>query len=173
MSGIDTSQFPVERVIWHDAVDFCSKLSEQEGVEYRLPTEAEWEYACRAGTTTAYLQLWRAMFPGLASMHGTSDNSKNTTHTVGELKPNAWDLYDMHGNVFEWCQDWHGPYESLQVVSDPTGAAQGEYRVLRGGAFNLQPRPPPSVLPTATTTGRSSVTPVFGFRLARTYPLSP
>ena len=128
---------PVERVVWNDAIEFCRKLSEKEGVEYRLPTEAEWEYACRAGTTTAYSfgddksQLGKyAWFGG---------NSDNTIHPMGEKLPNGWGLFDMHGNVREWCQDWYGAYESLRVVSDPTGPASGEGRVLRGGAFDGLP----------------------------------
>ena len=99
------------------------------------------------------------------------DNSEKTTHPVGELKPNAWGLFDMHGNVWEWCQDWYGPYESLQVVSDPTGAASGHYRVLRGGAFVDLPR-------LVRAADRHTDQPgsryhLIGFRLARTYPLSP
>ena len=165
----DTTQFPVEQVSWNDAVDFCSKLSEQEGDQYRLPTEAEWEYACRAGTTTAYSFGNDVARLGEYAWYGA--NSKNTTHTVGELKPNAWDLYDMQGNVFEWCQDWYGPYESLQVVSDPTGAAQGEYRVLRGGACRF----PPLVVRAAYRLNYRPVnrTHRFAFRLARTIPLTP
>ena len=93
---------PVENVRWSEAVEFCRKLSEKEGVEYRLPTEAEWEYACRAGTSTAY------SFGNDESQLGKyawyRDNSIST-HPVGELKPNTWGLYDMHGNVWEWCQD--------------------------------------------------------------------
>jgi formylglycine-generating enzyme required for sulfatase activity len=163
----DTLQFPVEQVSWNDAVDFCSKLSEQEGVEYRLPTEAEWEYACRAGITTAY------SFGNDVSQIGEyawyDGNSEENTHPVGELKPNAWGLYDMHGNVYEWCQDWYGPCKSLPVVSDPTGAASGDNgRVLRGGAFLTRP-----VLVRAAL--RNSSQPDYrnhsiGFRLARTYP---
>jgi len=121
---------PVEMVSWHEAIAFCGALSDQEGVEYRLPTEAEWEYACREGTTTAY--SFGDDVSGLGEYAWHSGNSNSTTHPVGGLKPNAWGLFDMHGNVFEWCQDWYGPYESLQVVSDPTGAASGHYRVLLG-----------------------------------------
>jgi len=124
---------PVDKVSWHDAVEFFRKLSDQEGVEYRLPTAAEWEYACRAGTTTTY--SFGDDVRQLPQYAWYRVNSSGTTHPVGELKPNAWGLYDMHGNVCEWCQDWYGPYEDLNVVSDPTGAASGSTRVLRGGAF--------------------------------------
>jgi len=162
---------PVVWLDWKDAVEFCQKLSEQEGVEYRLPTEAEWEYACRAGTTTAYSfddddsQLDKyAWYDG---------NSGNETHAVGQKEPNAWGLYDMHGNVFEWCQDFYGPYsnETQKVVCDPEGPASGENRVLRGGAFVSLP-----VL--VRSASRDIYLPGYrygygGFRLARTYNLSP
>ena len=139
-------------------------------MEYRLPTEAEWEYACRAGTTTAY------SFGDDESQLGEyawyQANSRSSTHPVGELKPNAWGLYDMHGNVYEWCQDWHGPYGKETVAIDPTGPVSGRRRVLRGGWYrevlwegvrsasraNFQPGD-------RSTNG--------GFRLARTYNLSP
>jgi formylglycine-generating enzyme required for sulfatase activity len=168
VSGIDTSQFPVEQVSWYDAVDFCRKLSNEEGVEYRLPTEAEWEYACRTGTTTAY--SFRDDVSRLGEYAWYSGNS-SSTHPVGELKPNAWGLFDMHGNVFEWCQDWYGDYDSLKVVSDPTGPASGDLRVLRGGAFNIQPG-------VVRAANRSFYPPDdhdhnLGFRLVRPYPLSP
>ena len=88
---------------WNDAVEFCRKLSDQERVEYRLPNEAEWEYACRAGTTTTY------SFGDDESQLGKyawfDVNSGYETHSVGQKEPNAWGLYDMYGNVFEWCQD--------------------------------------------------------------------
>ncbi len=160
---------PVDTVSWQDAVEFCGKLSDEEGVEYRLPTEAEWEYACREGTTTAY--SFGDDVSGLGEYAWHIGNSNSTTHPVGGLKPNAWGLFDMHGNVFEWCQDWYGPYESLQVVSDPTGAASGHYRVLRGGAFVDLPR-------LVRAADRHTDQPgsryhLIGFRLARTYPLSP
>jgi len=159
---------PVEMVNWDEAVAFFGKLSDEEGVEYRLPTEAEWEYACRAGTTTAWCFGDDVSRLGEYAWHSGNSNS---THPVGELKPNPWGLFDMHGNVYEWCQDWYGDYDRLQVVSDPTGAASGQYRVLRGGAFSYLPRFVPAA-------GRDYAHPhyrvrSFGFRLARTYPLPP
>jgi len=160
---------PVENVSWNDAIDFCRKLSKEEGVEYRLPTEAEWEYACRAGTTTGY--SFGDNVSQLGEYAWYRNNSDNTTHAVGEKLPNAWGLYDMHGNVGEWCQDWSGDYGNEKVVIDPTGAASGKYRVCRGGAFFLQPE-------FVRSASRYSNRPglridFFGFRLARTYNLSP
>jgi len=131
-------QNPVEQVDWNEAVAFCRKLSElpsekSGGYGYRLPTEAEWEYACRAGTTTAY------GFGDDASRLGDygwfDGNSDSKTHPVGEKKPNAWGLYDMHGNVYEWCRDWFGGYPSGSAT-DPTGATSGSYRVRRGGGWD-------------------------------------
>jgi formylglycine-generating enzyme required for sulfatase activity len=97
---------------------------------YRLPTEAQWEYACRAGTATAYNT-------GETISDNTgwySSNSGSRTHTVGEKPANAWGLYDMHGNVYEWCWDWYGTYAS-GAQTDPTGAVSGSYRVIRGGSW--------------------------------------
>ena len=156
-------------VSWNDAVMFCGKLSEKEGVEYRLPTEAEWEYACRAGTSTAY------SFGDDESQLGKyvwyEDNSERTTHAVGEKPPNAWGLYDMHGNVFEWCQDWSEVYGSEKVITDPTGPASGIRRVLRGGAFYFLPKYVRSANRGNNQPGYRNL--VHGFRLARTYDLSP
>jgi formylglycine-generating enzyme required for sulfatase activity len=160
--------YPATHVNWDEAVAFCGKLSKQEGVEYRLPTEAEWEYACRAGTTTAY--SFGDDVRQLPQHAWYSGSSNGSTHPVGELKPNAWGLFDMHGNVREWCQDWHGRYESLEV-SDPTGAASGRHRVLRGGAFfHLPMHVRAAVRLFNLPVNRYHVS---GFRLTRTYNLSP
>jgi formylglycine-generating enzyme required for sulfatase activity/predicted Ser/Thr protein kinase len=119
---------PVERVSWDDVQEFINKLNaKNDGYEYRLPTEAEWEYACRAGTTGDYAG-------NLDSMAWYGENSGGKTHPVGTKQPNAWGLYDMHGNVWEWCQDWYGAYSSNAVI-DPTGAISGSYRVFRGGSW--------------------------------------
>ncbi len=126
---------PVEQVSWQDAVDFCTKLSaspaeRKAGRVYRLPTEAEWEYACRAGTTTNFSfgddESW-------LGEHGWFDgNSDKQTHAVGQKTPNPWGLYDMHGNVLEWCSDWSDEYAKA-AVSDPHGPSAASARVARGG----------------------------------------
>ena len=137
-SGLDA---PVESVNWGEAVAFCSKLSRRlretggpPEVECRLPTEAEWEYACRAGSTGRF--CFGDDESKLEEYAWSSKNSGKKTHAVGEKKPNAWGLYDMHGNVWEWCQDWYGPYPK-EPVTDPIGPAKAEYRVLRGGSFYI------------------------------------
>ena len=126
---------PVDHVTWHDAVAFCDKLTAQEsGMRYRLPTEAEWEYACRAGTATRY--YW-GDDPELASIGAHAfykANSGGKTHEVGQKKPNPWGLHDMNGNVWEWCQDWMGPYVPDET-KDPGGAVSGEGKVCRGGCW--------------------------------------
>jgi len=161
---------PVEQVSWNEVVEFCRKLSEQEGAEYRLPTEAEWEYACRGGTTTGY------SFGDNASQLGEyawySENSDSTTHAVGQKLPNAWGLYDMHGNVWEWCRDWYADYGKERVLIDPTGPASGNTRVLRGGSFSFPPVIVRSAV-RATTAQPDDRGNDHGFRLARTYDLSP
>lgn len=121
---------PVERVSWEDAQEFCRKLSQRTGQTYRLPTEAEWEYACRAGTTGDYAGK-------LDDMAWYRENSDNKTHPVGQKQPNAWGLYDMHGNVWEWCEDiWHESYEGAPSDSSAwLRDEDSEYRVLRGGSW--------------------------------------
>jgi len=124
---------PVETVSWEDAVEFCERLSHATGRKYRLPSEAEWEYACRAGSTTKY------GFDGDEKQLGDYawyyEDSDSKTHPVGQKKPNAWGLYDMHGNVWEWCEDWYGHYPSAEAT-DPTGFSSGSGRVFRGGGWN-------------------------------------
>ena len=136
--GNENADLAVENGSWDDAVEFCKKLSDlpeekKAGRMYRLPTEAEWEYACRAGSKTAYSFDDEE---GLLPEYGWfSRNSSRRTHTVGLLEPNAWGLHDMHGNVWEWCSDWYEEYPK-GAVSDPTGPKEGSYRVLRGGCWN-------------------------------------
>ncbi len=126
---------PVENVTWQEARDFCTRLSERPeekaaGRRYRLPTEAEWEYACRAGTTTPF-SCGDQLTGERANCNGGEDGGPVP---VGSYPPNAWGLYDMHGNVAEWCADGHGPYPE-GPLRDPTGPETGLSRVVRGGSW--------------------------------------
>ena len=143
---------PVESVSWFDATNYCGKLTAREvgagripaGWGYRLPTEAEWEYACRGGTTAAF-HYGVALREGMANFNiryeydstvGTITTSKKPlgrTSDVGSYASNAYGLYDMHGNVWEWCQDWYGPYPG--IATDPVGPNIGSYHVFRGGSW--------------------------------------
>jgi len=124
---------PVDGISWNDATDFCKKISEKTRQAVRLPTEAEWEYACRAGTESAF--SFGDDPSALGDYAWWGGNSDGTTHPVGQKKPNAWGLYDMHGNVWEWCADWYGEYPA-GPATDPFGPATGSgLRVLRGGAY--------------------------------------
>jgi formylglycine-generating enzyme required for sulfatase activity/tRNA A-37 threonylcarbamoyl transferase component Bud32 len=123
---------PVERVSWDDCQAFCRKLSEREGKTYRLLTEAEFEYVCRAGTTTAFCFGDEPAKLGEYAWFG--GNSGRKSHPVGRKKANAWGLYDMHGNVWEWCQDKVAHYPRSDQV-DPQGPPRGSYGVLRGGSW--------------------------------------
>ena len=128
---------PVEEVSWNDVQDFIRKLNQREGgSKYRLPTEAEWEYAARAGTTTRF--SFGDDEGRLGEYAWYSGNSGRKTHSVGQKTPNAWDLYDMHGNVWEWCQDWYGDYPSGSVT-DSIGPSSGSRRVIRGGSWGNKP----------------------------------
>ncbi len=133
---------PVEQVSWNDAISYCTKLTERErvagrlpaGYVYRLPTEAEWEYAARAGTTTRLSYGDDPGYTKLGDYAWYSANTANTTHPVGQKLANAWGLYDMAGNVWEWCLDWTGTYPGGSVT-DPRGPASGSGRVVRGGGW--------------------------------------
>jgi formylglycine-generating enzyme required for sulfatase activity len=169
-AGLDA---PVEQVSWDDCRVFLKKLCEVEGVPegtYRLLTEAEWEYACRAGTQTPFcygtdLDSSMANFNGEYPYGARAEGvSRGMTTPVGSFHPNAWGLYDMHGNAWEWCQDWWGPYPS-EPLTDPLGPASGDYRVLRGGGWDYDARGCRSAI-------RNGYTPdnrlLQGLRLART-----
>ncbi|MBI5759336.1 MAG: formylglycine-generating enzyme family protein [Planctomycetales bacterium] len=131
----DTRCHPVDHVTWHEAVGFCRRLSDlpaekQAGRTYRLPTEAEWEFACRAGTTTTF-STGHELSPRHACFATTEPKP------VGSFPPNAWGLFDMHGNVWEWCADWYDPgYFVRSPAADPTGPPEGTGKVIRGGAWN-------------------------------------
>ena len=162
---------PVENVSWLEAQEFIRRLNAREETDkYRLPTEAEWEYACRAASKTAFAN------GGISKRRGGRDprldrigwyrgNSNNQTHPAARKQPNAWGLYDMHGNVCEFCQDWYGDYPSGQMT-DPTGPPSGSERVWRGGCYF-------DVAPNCRSAMRYKSDPgdrdfFIGFRLART-----
>jgi formylglycine-generating enzyme required for sulfatase activity len=127
-SKIKGAKLPVTEVSWLDCQEFIKKLNAKTNGGYRLPTEAEWEYACRAGTTTAY------SFGDSITKDEANVAWGTSTKMVGSYKPNAFGLYDMHGNVWEWCEDWKADYPKESVI-DPKGPATGQYRLLRGGSF--------------------------------------
>jgi len=135
---------PVEQVSWEDAMAFCKKLSNMSGLVCRLPTEAEWEYACRAGTSSAF-HFGNICDGANANCRGdlpygtpiAGPNLRSTTRH-GSYPCNAWGLFDMHGNVGEWCADWYGPYSPGHAV-DPSGPSSGKHRVIRGGSWHFDP----------------------------------
>jgi formylglycine-generating enzyme required for sulfatase activity len=166
VTGVNPSYFPgpthpVEGVNWDEVQKFCEKLNAlHDGYAYRLPNEAEWEYAARAGCTSCrYGEL-----DDVAWHHGNSDGS---THPIGLKRPNAWGLYDTLGNVWEWVQDRYAPdYYSRSPERDPSGAATGDYRIARGGSWRGIARGPSRVSSRyiLKSTVRSIV---VGFRIAR------
>jgi len=165
-SKLKGATLPVEQVSWDDAMQFCQKLTQlekeagrmPEGYTYTLPTEAQWEYACRAGTKTAY-SFGDVITPKQANYYLGDGN----TTPVGTYPANAWGFHDMHGNVLEWCLDWYGSYPSVSV-SDPVGPSVGSTRVDRGGSWD-------SLARDMRSANRSRNTPVYrisilGFRLS-------
>jgi formylglycine-generating enzyme required for sulfatase activity len=159
-SIIKGAMLPVTDVSWEDCQEFINKLNATTNGGYRLPTEAEWEYACRAGTITAY-SVGNSLTKNDANINGDSIKA------VGSYRPNAFGLYDMHGNVWEWCNDWYYGYLHASEVMDPAGAATGKGHVLRGGSFNYNASETRSSnrLNGFSLTSRSYN---FGFRLAKT-----
>lgn len=155
---------PVERVSWIDAMKFCQLLTERERAAgrlpeeyvYTLPTEAQWEYACRAGTTGEY-----SRDPGTTSWN--NGNSGETTHVVATKQPNPWGFHDMTGNVLEWCFDWYGDYPG-GAVTDPSGPKRGYYRIARGGSWRQDVHVGRSAARSGGSAGRLDYT--LGFRLA-------
>ena len=174
---------PVESVSWLDAVRFCNQLSEREGLKpfykisgetvqvpdwngrgYRLPTEAEWEYACRAGTATRY--SFGDDETSLGEFCWFLENSDSSTHEVGQKRANGTGLHDMHGNVWEWCWDWYSAdYYKEPPVDDPRGPSQATYRVVRGGSWDYDPRGVRSASRVWFTPGARYD--ILGFRVAR------
>lgn len=151
---------PVEKVKYYDAVAYSVRLTKRErrlghlteGYVYRLPTEAEWEYACRAGTTNLF--SFGDSEADAEAYAWTLENSDERTHPVGQKKPNPWGLFDMHGNVWEWCLDWYGDYPE-NPVTDPIGPAEGKAKVFRGGGWNHE-------APFARSANRFTMSPSHG-----------
>ena len=124
--------YPVENVSWKDCQEFIKKLNDRTGLAFRLPTEAEWEYAARGGKKSMGYKYSGSNYVGNVAWY--DNNSGKHTYSVGRKSPNELGLYDMSGNVWEWCQDWYGPYKD-EVQTDPTGPQSGGFRVLRGGSY--------------------------------------
>jgi len=182
VKGLDTRRHPVDSISWTDAINFCNRLSEKHdlepyyriekgsvtvrgGIGYRLPTEAEWEYACRAGSTTRWSSGDDVKQFGAHAWH--AGNSEDRTHAVGTRKPNAWGLHDMHGNVPEWCWDrYDAKYYQISPASNPGGSGKGSTRVYRGGGWNHLPQQMRSA--SRQTLGSAySVLTIVGLRVAR------
>ncbi len=151
---------PVASVSWAEAREFCRRLSQKERTPYRLPTEAEWEYACRAGET--------AGATALDAMAWYADNSDGAAHAVATRRPNAWGLYDMLGNVAEWTADVYAPYAPGSPQTDPTGPRAGTTRVLRGGSWRSFP--PALRCEARTGSPESYQLPHLGFRVVSVQP---
>ena len=164
--GNDPSRFsncdncPVEQVSWNDIQDFIQKLNQKTGKNYRLPTEAEWEYAARGGNKSKGYTYSGSNSSGEVAWY--TDNSDSKTHPAGQKQPNELGLFDMSGNVWEWCSDWYGSdYYQSSPSSNPKGASTGSFRVRRGGGWCSNARDCRSAYRDFTYPGRR-----IGFRLA-------
>ncbi len=151
-SSFSGANLPVEKVSWEDCQAFITKLNELTGRTFRLPTEAEWEYAARGGKKSQGYKYSGGDTIGDVAWY--TDNSSYVTHAVGTKAPNELGVYDMSGNVWEWCSDWYGAYDSA-AQTDPTGPATGSYRVIRGGSWSSNAR-------YCRVSGRSRSTPTYG-----------
>jgi formylglycine-generating enzyme required for sulfatase activity len=162
---------PAVYISWYDVQGFIQRLNQAEGEEvYRLPTEAEWEYACRAGSLGRY--TFGDDDSTLGQYAWLEHNSGGATHEVGQKQPNGWGLYDMHGNVFEWCQDWYArDYYKESPVDDPPGPSAGSGWVLRGGSSSDVSRICRCSFRRSFTSSRRNV--LLGFRVAAVLPAKP
>jgi formylglycine-generating enzyme len=161
------SNYPVERVNWNDVQDFIRKLNNKTGKNYRLPTEAEWEYAARSGKKNETWAGTNNKSELIRYAWYSNDNPRNHTHPVGQKKPNSLDLYDMTGNVWEWCLDWYDEgYYKKSLRDNPKGASNGSRRVYRGGSWFDEPRYLRASNRYGNTPGHRSSN--LGFRLAMT-----
>lgn len=183
VKGMETGRFPVEQVSWQDAEEFCRKLSElpeekKAKRSYRLPTEAEWEYACRGGRKDEPFHFGRSLSSLQANFNGNFPHGAEKgpflerTTAVGSYQPNPFGLFDMHGNVAEMCSDWYGKdYYLKSPVEDPQGPAHGEGRVVRGGGWDSGLGQMWSCLSAERGYGRPTCTGSFvGFRVVLVQP---
>ena len=173
-SNTKGAKLPVTQLSWKACQEFVEKLNVKTNGGYRLPTEAEWEYACRAGTQTAF-----AFGDDLTDLHAKFCKNKAASaqprSLVGIYPPNAWGLHDMHGNVWEWCEDWYGDYPAW-AVTDPRGPGTGTHHVIRGGSASLLANECRSAIrgeakldrPNSVGKWRFEIYGDFGFRLAKT-----
>lgn len=167
----DCDNCPVENVSWFDVQEFIARLNDETGESFRLPTEAEWEYACRAGVTTPFhtgenLSTDQANYDGRYPYPGQARGVyRERTTEVASFEPNSWGLYDMHGNVWEWCRDSHCPYPEGGEVVDPLGDCDNQLRVIRGGSWYFNADSARCGL--RYTHRPQDVGPSLGFRLVR------
>ncbi|RJP32821.1 MAG: formylglycine-generating enzyme family protein, partial [Candidatus Omnitrophota bacterium] len=161
------NNYPVNRVSWDDCQEFLRRLNEMGVGTFRLPTEAEWEYACRAGTTTRFYWGEDPNHSMTGNYAWYADNSSGGSREVGLKLPNAWGLFDMSGNVYEWCADWYEDYPN-QAQTDPSGPASGAYRMIRGGVWDAGAGNCRSAHRNYSLAGFRYH--LYGFRLLKTHP---